>query len=89
MPLTISDLQVKTNPGAAILSLDQRVALLESVLQVGSQQATLSFGGASITLSATGNVTITGRDITMTSTTKLVMKSSGDLTMKAAKINQN
>jgi hypothetical protein len=89
MPLTISDLQVKTNPGAAILSLDQRVALLESVLQVGTSQMTLSFGGASITLSATGNVTITGRDITMNSSSKLVMKSSGDLTMKAAKINQN
>ena len=89
MPLTISDLQVKTNPGAAILSLDQRVALLESVLQVGTSQMTLSFGGASITLSATGNVTITGRDITMNSSSKLIMKSSGDLTMKAAKINQN
>lgn len=89
MPVTISDLQIKTNPGAAILSLEQRVALLESVLQVGSSQITLSFGGASITLSATGNVTITGRDIIMNSTSKLVMKSSGDLTMKAAKINQN
>jgi hypothetical protein len=89
MPLTISDLQVKTNPGAAILSLDQRVALLESVLQVGSSQMTLSFGGASITLSATGNVMITGRDINMNSSSKLTIKSSGDLTMKAAKINQN
>lgn len=89
MPLTISELQIKTNPTGAILSLEQRVALLESVLQVGSNSMTLSFGGASITLSATGNVTITGREITMNSSAKLVMKSSGDLTMKAAKINQN
>jgi hypothetical protein len=89
MPLTISELTIKANPGAAILSLEQRVALLESVLQVGTSQTTLSFGGASITLSATGNVTITGRDITMNSSSKLVLKSSGDLTMKAARIAQN
>lgn len=89
MPLTISELTIKANPGAAILSLEQRVALLESVLQVGSSQTTLSFGGASITLSATGNVTITGREITMNSSARLIMKSSGDLTMRAAKINQN
>jgi hypothetical protein len=89
MPLSISDFQVKTNPGAAILSLDQRVAILESLLQVTSNQATLSFGGASITLSATGNVTITGREVTINTTAKLVMKSSGEIAMKAAKINQN
>ena len=89
MPLTIAELQIKTNPGAAILSLEQRVALLESVLQVGTSQTTLSFGGASITLSATGNVTISGREINLNSSAKLVLKSSGDLSMKAAKINQN
>lgn len=89
MPTSISELQIKANPQAAILSLEQRVALLESVLQVSTNNVTLSFGGSSIVLSATGNVTITGREISINSTNKTIVKSSGEIAMKAAKINQN
>lgn len=88
MPLSISDLQLKANAGST-QALERRVALLESLLQVSASQVTLTFGGASVTLSATGNVTINGREISLVSTGKMTMKSSSDLTLKAAKINQN
>lgn len=89
MPIFINELQIKANPQQAILSLEQRVALLESVLQVSTNNATLSFGGSTITLSATGNVTITGREVSIVSSAKTIVKSSGEIAMKAAKINQN
>lgn len=88
MPIEIRELVIKTQQ-ATIQTLEQRVALLERALQVTNEKVTLMCGSASIELTGTGNVTVSGREINMTATGKVQVKASSDLVLKGAKIQQN
>jgi len=87
MPVPFS----KTTPlsfETVIRTLEARVAALEKALQVSAGQVVLQTDAAKITLNHAGDIRITSKDTTITSSGKMTLKSSGELTLKGSKITE-
>ncbi|MFD1343690.1 type VI secretion system Vgr family protein [Litorisediminicola beolgyonensis] len=61
----------------------------KNILVEAGDQLVLKCGKASIVLKKDGTITIDGKDITINGSGKIIVKASGEITMKGSKINQN
>jgi hypothetical protein len=90
MPVEIRELVVKAtvNPAPTVQQLEERIAQLEKFIQVLGDRITVQSGGSSVSVSTMG-VVIAARDVTINASGKVVVKASGDVEIKGARIRQN
>lgn len=72
----------------AIRKLEARVVALEAALSVSAHSATLKVGNSSIKVDKT-SITIKSDTVTVSGTSRIDIKSAGNVTMKGSKISQN